>query len=153
MDVKYLGITTVSMDKVSTVVEMVKEINANEPPGDILVFMAGQEEIENVCQILNEHSQNAETGEKSQSTKSSQSSDKSLVVEKSKMLKEKSENPEKPSTISKLKVYPAFSALFINWKIDYPNFQQEILGENKTLHLFYYLCRFSESDLLLHLKN
>ena len=55
VDVRYLhGATSASSDKVPIVVQMVKEINRSEGPGDILVFMAGQDEIEHVCEELAE---------------------------------------------------------------------------------------------------
>ena len=32
----------------------VMQIHVDEPPGDILIFLTGQEEIDTACQILNE---------------------------------------------------------------------------------------------------
>jgi ATP-dependent RNA helicase DHX8/PRP22 len=32
----------------------VMQIHVDEPPGDILLFLTGQEEIDTACQILNE---------------------------------------------------------------------------------------------------
>jgi HrpA-like RNA helicase len=43
-------------DYIEAAVDTVLRIHAHEPPGDILVFMTGAEEIETVCDLLKERS-------------------------------------------------------------------------------------------------
>lgn len=45
---------TVQEDYVMATVKQVLQIHANSPPGDILVFMTGQEDIEGTCQVVAE---------------------------------------------------------------------------------------------------
>lgn len=52
--VEILYSKTPESDYLFTALKTVMTIHVNEPPGDILVFLTGQEEIENACEILYE---------------------------------------------------------------------------------------------------
>ncbi|AMD21931.1 HFR076Wp [Eremothecium sinecaudum] len=52
VDVKYAE--TPQMDYIESALDTVMEIHINEDPGDILVFLTGQEEIDTCCEILYE---------------------------------------------------------------------------------------------------
>lgn len=39
-----------------TTVDTIVQIHKNEPPGDILAFLTGQDEVEHVCRLLTEAS-------------------------------------------------------------------------------------------------
>ena len=43
-------------DYVQTAISTVLELHAKEAPGDILLFLTGQDEVESVCAELKEHS-------------------------------------------------------------------------------------------------
>ena len=52
-DVEILYSKKVELDYMETAIKTVLQIHLNEKPGDILLFLTGQEEIETACQVLN----------------------------------------------------------------------------------------------------
>jgi pre-mRNA-splicing factor ATP-dependent RNA helicase DHX38/PRP16 len=60
---------TVQEDYVMAAVKQALQIHFNSPPGDILIFMTGQEDIEGTCQVLAEKMEKLTSGNDDDATK------------------------------------------------------------------------------------